>query len=70
MSRMEHGRWNMERIRSGWHYDKQRNPAKKLSPYLVAWEQLPEDARQWDQDVVQDFPRLLAEAGLQVVRRA
>jgi hypothetical protein len=31
MSRMEHGRWNMERIRNGWHYDQERNPAKKLS---------------------------------------
>jgi hypothetical protein len=69
MARMEHGRWNLERIRSDWHYDTVRDPGKRLSPYLAAWEQLSEDVRDWDRRAVQRFPQLLAEAGLQIVRR-
>ena len=34
MSRMEHGRWNLERIRSGWRYDAQRERSQKAQPLL------------------------------------
>jgi ppGpp synthetase/RelA/SpoT-type nucleotidyltranferase/8-oxo-dGTP pyrophosphatase MutT (NUDIX family) len=68
MAQMEHGRWNVERARSGWRHGKVRDPARKLSPYLVAWDQLSEDVQQYDRDAVTRFPELLAEVGFEVVR--
>jgi ppGpp synthetase/RelA/SpoT-type nucleotidyltranferase/8-oxo-dGTP pyrophosphatase MutT (NUDIX family) len=70
MARMEHGRWNLERIQGGWQHAKERDPVKKLSPHLVAWEQLPDSVKDWDRKAVLRFPHLLAEAGFQVVRRS
>ena len=69
MAQMEHGRWNLERLRAGWQYDARRDPAHKRSPYLVTWDQLDDAAKEWDRDVVRRFPHLLAEVGLQVVRK-
>lgn len=66
MAEMEHGRWNVERLRSGWRLGA-RDPARKQSPYLVAWDQLPEDVRQWDRENVARFPELLARVGLNIV---
>ncbi len=69
MAEMEHGRWNVERLRDGWKIGL-RDPAKKLSPYLVPWSKLPEQVRQWDRDTVLAFPEVLKEAGLEIYRVA
>lgn len=69
MAEMEHGRWNVERLRQQWQWHPQRDPARKHSPWLLAWEKLPGDIRRYDRDNVRSFPRRLAEIGLQVVRR-
>lgn len=68
MAEMEHGRWIVERLRSGWHYDPQRDPEKKQSPYLVAWHVLPESVKRWDRDAVRSWPGILAHVDLAVVR--
>ena len=41
---------------------------RRTSPFLVLWEQLPEEQRDSDRETVRDLPRLLASVGLQVVR--
>jgi ppGpp synthetase/RelA/SpoT-type nucleotidyltranferase len=69
MAEMEHGRWVVERLRSGWKYAKQRDTAKKMSPYLIGWKELPENARKWDRDTVKNWPRLLMNVGLEVIRK-
>lgn len=68
MAKMEHGRWVVERLQRGWRYDRNRDPGKKLSPYLVSWAELTEEQRDWDRNAVQEWPRILAEAGLEIVR--
>jgi len=68
MAEMEHGRWNVERLRQNWHWHPERKPDKKQSPYLVAWENLPDSVRRWDRDNIHAFPRRLAEIGLKVIR--
>jgi hypothetical protein len=67
MAEMEHGRWNVERLRAGWKLGL-RDPAKKQTPYLVSWAELPEQVRQWDRDAVIVFPEVLSAAGLEIYR--
>ena len=37
MAEMEHGRWNVERLRDGWRPGKLRNDALKIHNCLVSW---------------------------------
>jgi hypothetical protein len=67
---MEHGRWNMDRLRAGWRYGP-RDKAKKLHNCLVPWSDLPESpdtGRQADRDAVRKWPEILAMAGYEVYR--
>ena len=41
---------------------------RKISPYLVAWQELPQSVRQWDGDAVREIPALLAKVGLRICR--
>ena len=69
LAEMEHGRWIIERLQSGWRYDAKRDPAKKLSPYLVPWSKLTEEVKEYDRTAVASWPGVLAKAGLRIVRR-
>jgi hypothetical protein len=70
LAEMEHGRWVVERLQQGWRYDDVRDTPKKLHPDLVGWAKLPDGVRDWDRSAVRNWPRLLADAGLRVVRTA
>lgn len=65
---VEHDRWMAERRGSGWRYGSPRDDARKLHPSLIPWAELPESEREKDRDAVRELPRVLAEAGLQIVR--
>jgi len=69
MAEMEHARWMSERLAAGWSYDQgPKDPERKTNPFLVPWDDLPEDERENDREAVRDLPRLLGSVGLQVVR--
>jgi len=70
MAEMEHGRWIVERLRDGWRYGPTRDHAKKLSPYLVAWRDVPDKVKEWDLETVRSLPSVLADSGLEVFRPA
>lgn len=63
LAEMEHGRWIVERLLSGWASGA-RDPGRLLSPHLRPWAQLPDDVRAWDLDLVRDLPVVLAAVGL------
>ena len=69
MAELEHGRWNVERLRDGWRYGKTRDDSRKIHDCLVSWTELPDDIRNYDRDAVRAFPEILAKAGLEVKRR-
>jgi hypothetical protein len=69
MAELEHGRWNIERLREGWRFGATRDNAKKIHNCLVAWEKLPEDIRTYDRASIRAFPEILAKAGLEVFRK-
>ena len=67
---MEHGRWNAERLLEGWKLGPNRDHDKKISPYLVAWEELPEKIKQYDRDAVKALPEKLREYGYEIIPRS
>jgi len=69
MAEMEHGRWNVERLRDGWRPGPERDEARKVHNNLVPWRDLPEHIKPYDRDSVRAFPRILAQAGLEVRRK-
>jgi ppGpp synthetase/RelA/SpoT-type nucleotidyltranferase len=68
MAELEHGRWNVERLRDGWRYGRPRDDSRKIHDCLVSWEELPDDIKRYDRDAVRAFPEILAKAGLEVTR--
>ena len=66
MAEMEHGRWNVERLLSGWSLG-ERDIDKKTSPYLVSWSDLPESIRKYDRQAVVAIPNLLKQYGYKIV---
>ena len=71
LAREEHDRWVAERLAAGWRYtDGAKDVARRLSPLLVPWEELPEAERDKDRDGVRSLPELLAAAGYELRRGA
>jgi len=68
MAEMEHGRWIAERLKDGWRYGPQRDVARRISPYLVPWRDLPDSVKEWDRNSVRQIPEFLAKVGLRVRR--
>lgn len=66
LAEMEHERWTAERLEDGWKYGSQRDPEKKISPYLVPWSELTEEVKDWDRNAVRQIPELLKKAGFEV----
>lgn len=68
LAEMEHGRWNVERLLEGWRWGEKKDTAKKKSPYLVSWSDLPDDVKEWDRATVRKIPEFLAKIGLEIRR--
>ncbi|MBN1394184.1 MAG: hypothetical protein JW959_04105 [Pirellulales bacterium] len=68
MAEMEHGRWNVERLRHGWRPGKPRNDALRIHDCILPWDQLSDAVRKHDYDAVRAFPAILAKAGLEVYK--
>jgi ppGpp synthetase/RelA/SpoT-type nucleotidyltranferase len=68
MAELEHGRWNVERLRNGWRYGKKRDDLQKIHDCLVPWAELPDNIKDYDRVAVRAFPEILAKAGLEVRR--
>jgi hypothetical protein len=68
LAEMEHDRWVDERQMAGWRLGP-RDPEKKVSPYLVAWDKLDDEIKEYDRDAVRGIPGILAEVGLEIYRR-
>jgi hypothetical protein len=66
LAEWEHGRWNVERLKSGWRFGEKKDEARKLSHYLVSWQELPDAIKNYDRAAVRDWPAILAQAGWQI----
>jgi hypothetical protein len=71
LARLEHERWCAERARSGWRLDAaltERDPDRKMTPWLVPYDALPESQKDNDRDAASRVPVTLARAGFRIRR--
>ncbi|NQT71341.1 MAG: hypothetical protein HQ553_01060 [Chloroflexi bacterium] len=68
MAEMEHGRWNVERLRSGWKYGIEKDVENKLSPSLVTWSELTPEIKGYDHSAISEFPAVFEKARLEIFR--
>jgi class 3 adenylate cyclase len=62
----EHIRWMRERQANGWTYGKPRDNKLKRHPLLVPWEELDEEHREKDRDVIRALPQRIHDANYRV----
>lgn len=69
MAEMEHGRWAVERIRGGWRYGETKDIERKISPYLVPWDDITDETiKERDRKPIRNLPTMLAEMGYEIYR--
>lgn len=68
LAREEHDRWVEERARAGWTYGPEKDVERKVSPYLVGWDELADDVREYDRAPMREMLALVGLAGLAVTR--
>lgn len=69
LARLEHERWMAERAAEGWAYADRKDEARKLSPYMVPYDELTEDVKEYDRGPVLGMLQLLWSEGIAVVPR-
>lgn len=68
LAEFEHKRFMEEREADGWILAEKKNIEKKESPYIIDYNQLPEEIKEYDRDVVRQIPAILARIGLKICR--
>jgi ppGpp synthetase/RelA/SpoT-type nucleotidyltranferase len=68
MARMEHGRWNAQKLLSGWRHGGTKDEISKTNPCVLRWEDLPKGEQKKDIDAINSIPRILAEVELEAQR--
>lgn len=67
LSFLEHRRWVKERIAAGW-VPGPRNAEEKTTPYLVPYDELSEEVKDYDRQPVRDIVEILEGIGLALCR--
>ena len=68
IAELEHERFVSERKINGWVLNKKRDVKKKLSPYLVPWNELPDKIKEYDRQAMRAMPEFLAKVGFEIYR--
>ncbi|MFX0208004.1 MAG: NAD-binding protein, partial [Candidatus Hodarchaeota archaeon] len=67
LAQLEHTRWMSERYLDGWTYAQGDTDIKrKTSPFLVPWDELPEDRQEMNRENVRKIPQMLANYNLEI----
>lgn len=67
MAEIEHGRWNVERLESGWTLGEEKDVEAKRHPDLIPWALLPDDIKEYDRNAVRAMPGILAKYGYEII---
>jgi hypothetical protein len=68
LARMEHERWMLDKLAAGWRYGPETDQSSRTSQGLVVWEDLAEDEKEKDRDLVRGIPNILYRAGYTIIR--
>lgn len=66
LAELEHGRFNIERLLAGWRLG-ERRVERGASPYLKPWNELTEEAKDYDREAIANIGPALRELGWGVV---
>ena len=68
LAKMEHQRWMAERYLAGWSFGDPKDDVNLISPYLVPWEHIPDNIRNYDRVPVRTLPDVVRQGGWEIVR--
>ena len=69
LARMEHARWIAERKLTGWKFRRgEKDEKSETSPYMINWDQLEEEVKEYDRNAVRDIPRYLEQINEKIYR--
>jgi ppGpp synthetase/RelA/SpoT-type nucleotidyltranferase len=69
MAKLEHGRWNAERVVTGWSYSPKRNDALLLNDNITAWDALSDRLKEYDYESIENMIDDFAQAGVFVHKK-
>jgi hypothetical protein len=64
----EHERWMEMLISTGWSHAPETDRSKKLHSAIVNWDELPEEEKEKDRELIRGIPRILTKAGYAIVK--
>jgi len=64
LANLEHDEWMHERLGYGWTFGEVKDIDQKISPYLVPYDELSEEIKNFDRDTVRNIPVLLEMIGM------
>ncbi len=70
LARMEHERWLNERMNAGWTHGAVKDLTRRISPFLVTWDELSDDEREYNRMIAHRLPAVLAKADYALVKQA
>jgi hypothetical protein len=69
LSEVEHGRWNVEKLMTGWRYAAKPKKDKNEHNCILPWVELTEKIKDYDREPVKKMPEELARAGIEIRRK-
>jgi len=66
LSEMEHRRWMAERFMDGWRFGDKRNNKKKIHNLLVPYNQLSDQEKSKDTDMINNMKKLVTSSGWEI----
>jgi hypothetical protein len=69
LARNVHENWAAERIKQGWKYGTQRNDNKKEHPCLIAYEELPEEEKEYDRKTAMETIKVILGLGWRINKK-
>ena len=64
-----HETWALNRIKEGWTYGEKRDDAKKTTPCLVPYEELPEIEKEYDRATAFSTLKLIVKLGYEINKK-
>jgi len=68
MAKNVHEVWAQTRMEQGWTYGEQRDDAKKHHPCLVAYEELPDEEKEYDRNTAVGTLKRIRKLGFQITK--
>jgi len=68
LAQMEHERWARDKEKHGWKFGEKTDKDKKIHESLEPWEDLSEEEREKDREMIRGIPTILAKAGYAIVK--